>query len=870
MTVVFSENRFLNIPKSIAGGTLFVALIFLAFPTRSQTTVVTDSPVIKGTTVVIPGLEFKKSGYHNFWLGKHYRKEWATPVRVNNFCLDSTMGGLVPTEESGSRQTQGLRLKNSNGKEYVLRSIDKDFSRAFPDDFQGTFLARTAKDQASIGHPYSAITITPMIQATGIYHTNPKVVFLPSQDALGNYNLKYGNQLYLFEERPDDNQEDADNFGNSKNVIGSDKLFEHIYEDNDNRVDQKALAKARLFDMFIGDWGRHPDNWRWAKFDERDSAGDGGKINVYRPIPRDRDQAYTKFDGFWPWIAINIMGATQLESFDYKLHNTKRFNRPGWVLDRPFTNELTEKDWLDAAEQLQKALTDSVIEYGVHQLPPEVFSISGPVIIAKLKSRRDHLQDYAHRYYNFLSHHVELRGTNDREFFEIKRLSDNATQINIYKITKEGKVKDKPYYSRTFNSIQTREIRIYSLAKADIFKVTGPPRGVKVRIIDPDVSDSIYREKKGRTKISMNKEKFRFDSLHTKKYDFFLLPFFGPAEYKVFEDDPMHLFTKTGVRISANIRYNAEPWRTPKYLHTHIFSANYGFLRTALNFGYVGKFNHAVGPFDLLLKARYDWRAVENYFGTGNETPKAIDTRNYYRLFSRRVYGGVGLSLPVTIHQVLDLSVFYQGIKVENKGSHFVTSDHAIDSTLFDKNHFGGVELAYRFQRTNNDRLPTKGIDFLIAADYMQNLTETSRHFQNFVSTLSIYIPLGRSFTIASRAGGATLIGDADFYHLNKLGGYTNLRGYDRERFTGKTVFYNNNELRWATNTKNIFFNGQLGLFAFYDQGRVWQPLEVSNTWHNGYGAGFFIVPFNRAALTVTYATSTEGPFIQFKVGFLF
>ena len=871
MTVVYSESKFLHTPRSIAGSALFIGLIFLSLSTRSQTTVVTDSSFVKGTTVVIPGLKFKKSGYHNFWLGKHYRKEWATPVRFENFYLDTALGGLVPTEESGSRQSQGLRLKSKNEKEYVLRSIDKDFSRAFPDDFQGTFIARTAKDQASIAHPYAAITITPMIQATGIYHTNPKIVFLPSQESLGNYNSKYGNQLYLFEERPDDNQEDADNFGNSKNVIGSDKLFEHIYEDNDNRVDQKAFAKARLFDMVIGDWGRHPDNWRWAKFDERDSAGDGRKINVYRPIPRDRDQAYTKFDGFWPWVATNIMGAVQLESFDYKLHNVKRFNRPGWILDRPFTNELTEKDWLNAAEELQQALTDSVIGYAVHQLPPEVFSISGPVIMAKLKSRRDHLQDYAQRYYNFLSHHVELRGSNEREFFEIKRLSDNATQINIYKITKDGNIKDKPYYSRTFNSIQTREIRIYSLAKSDIFKVTGPPQGVKVRIIDPDVSDSISIEKKGRTKISMNKEKFRFDSLHTKKNDFFLLPFFGPAEYKVFEDDPMHLFTKTGVRISANMRYNTQPWRTPKYMHTHIISANYGFLRTALNFGYVGKFNHAVGPFDLLLKARYDWRAVENYFGTGNETPKSVTTRNYYRLFSRRVYGGVGLSLPITVHQVFDVSVFYQGIKVENNTTgHYITSDHAIDSTLFEKNHFGGVELSYRFQRTNNDRFPTKGVDFLIAADYMQNLQETNRHFQNFVSTLSIYIPLGRYFTLASRAGGATLLGDADFYHLNKLGGYVNLRGYDRERFSGKTIFYNNNELRWATNTKNIFFNGQLGFFAFYDQGRVWQPLEVSNKWHSGYGGGFFIIPFNRASLTATYATSTEGPFIQFKVGFLF
>jgi hypothetical protein len=230
--------------------------------------------------------------------------------------LDTALGGLVPTEESGSRQSQGLRLKNNNGKEYVLRSIDKDFSRALPDNFQGTFIARSAKDQASIGHPYSAITITPMIRATGIYHTNPKIVFLPSQDSLGNYNLKYGNQLYLFEERPDDNQEDAANFGNSKNVIGSDKLFEHIYEDNDNRVDQKALAKARLFDMFIGDWGRHPDNWRWAKFEETDSIGNGGKINIYRPTHATVTRLMQSLMVSGPGVAVNIMGAVLTESFN--------------------------------------------------------------------------------------------------------------------------------------------------------------------------------------------------------------------------------------------------------------------------------------------------------------------------------------------------------------------------------------------------------------------------------------------------------------------------------------------------------------------------------------------------------------------------
>src|SRR5438477_6251673 len=127
----FPENDFLYFRKLFPAIMFFISTFLFSGISSAQTTIVSDSPFVKGTTVVIPGIEFKRSGYHNFWFGKHYRKEWATPVRVNNFYLDSALGGLVPTEESGSRQSQGLRLKNSKGKEYVLRSIDKDFGRAF-------------------------------------------------------------------------------------------------------------------------------------------------------------------------------------------------------------------------------------------------------------------------------------------------------------------------------------------------------------------------------------------------------------------------------------------------------------------------------------------------------------------------------------------------------------------------------------------------------------------------------------------------------------------------------------------------------------------------------------------------------------------
>jgi surface antigen Omp85-like protein len=857
MTQLFPGEISLNMRTFLVAAILFSSRIF------SQTTIVADSPFVKGTTVVISGEKFKKSAYHNVFWGKHYRKEWTTPVRVSNFYIDTAMGGLTPIAEGGSRQSRGLRLKSGTGKEYVLRSVDKDFGRAFSDSFLGTFITRVAKDQASIAYPFAAITITPMMAGTGIYHTNPKIVFVPKQGPLGDdYNKKYGDQLYLFEERPDENQADADYFGNSKNVIGSERLFEHIYEDNDNRVDQKAFARARLFDMVIGDWGRHPDNWRWAKFEE-------GKTNIYRPIPRDRDQAYTKFDGLWPWFATNVAGATHLESFNYKMKNVKKFNKPGWPLDRTFLNELTEEDWINVAKELQASLTDQVIEAGINQLPPELFHISGEKLIAKLKSRRDHLQDYARRYYNFLSHHVELTGSNEREFFDITRINNNQTQINIHKITKENEIKKEPYYSRTFFNSQTREIRLYSLDNSDIIKVTGPPHGVKVRVVDPAGTDSITVDSKGRTKVSVGK-RFLFDTLHTKKFDFFIRLLLSAPEYRIFEDDPMGLFTKTGARVSINARYLSQPWRTAKYMHTHLFSANYGFLRNAVNLGYVGRFSHAVGPFDLLLKARWDPQAVENYYGPGNETANFHSTRNYHKTYTNRIYAGIGLSLRIDLLQELNFSGFYQNIKVDQTTGHYVSLDHTVDPALFEWRPFAGIEAAYHFHKTNNSIFPTAGVDFMLAADYVHNLQITDRSFTNVASTLSVYVPLGKYFSIASRAGGAALSGNADFYHLNMIGGSVNLRGYERERFSGKTTFYNNNELRWVTNTKSYLFNGKIGLLGFYDVGRVWQPLEKSDIWHDGYGAGLILIPFNRIVMSGTYATSVEGNFIQFKATMFF
>ena len=854
-----------------------IPLLSIAYSACAQTTVVNDAPVVKGTTVVIAGKEYRRSGYHNFFWGDHYRKEWTLPVRVNNFYLDTAKGGLTPTETGGGRQTKTLRLKNKSGREYVLRSIDKNFGQALPDEARGTFMSHIARDQASIGHPWSAIIIPPLAEAAGIYHTNPVIVFVPEQSALGNYNKEYANQLYLFEERPDDNQEDAPHFGNSVNLIGSEKLLEHIWEDNDNHVDQTAFVRARLFDMVIGDWGRHPDNWRWAKFED-------GKKNIYKPVPRDRDQAFTKIDGFYPSLAGWVYKPFQ--GFDNTIKDVPGWNKHARPLDRIFLTDLTKDEWIDQAIIVQQGLTDSLISASVRLLPPEIFAISGNSIIERIKSRRDHLQQYAIAYYDNLSQRFDLAGTHDRELFTIDRINRRETKVEISKIAKDGEVK-APYYSRILNSKETREIRIYSLESSDkiVLKGKNEHNPIKVRIIDPDATDTlsyITSQIDGKELTSQLKlpnevviydgKRYEYDTAHEKKFNFTVRPFISSSRYQVFDRNPLKSFPRTGLKVIATLTYIPKPWEKKEYETSHHLCFNYGILRNALNFGYIGRWGRLFGTWDFVIKARMDAPAVENFYGIGNETIRSNKATNYYQTRSERQYVAIGVERDIEKVHHFELSLIGQSVKVHNTGDHYITSAQTLmDPSVFDRKFFAGVEGGYSYLNVDNQVFPFKGVGVSLGVGFLRNIDD-NKSFAKGLLSATAFLPLSKQFSLAIRTGGGTLSGTADYYNLNSIGGGGSgeMRGYDRERFYGKQSFYLNNDLRWVFNTRNWLYNGKAGLLAFYDMGRVWIPGEVSKSLHGSYGFGAIFIPYNKFSLTVSYGISSEASHLNFKTGFYF
>lgn len=79
---------------------------------------------------------------------------------------------------------------------------------------------------------------------------------------------------------------------------------------------------------------------------------------------------------------------------------------------------MTLNDWLSAAAHLQHSLTDSAIVASISQLPPEIFAVSGMELVAKLKSRRDRLTEYASSFYSILAREVKIPGTTHKDLFK--------------------------------------------------------------------------------------------------------------------------------------------------------------------------------------------------------------------------------------------------------------------------------------------------------------------------------------------------------------------------------------------------------------------------------------------------------------------
>ncbi|MGH2552435.1 MAG: hypothetical protein ACRDEB_01895, partial [Chitinophagaceae bacterium] len=649
----------------------------------------------------------------------------------------------------------------------------------------------------------------------------------------------------------------------------------------------QALLRVRILDMFVMDLDRHEDQWSWG-------AWDNGKGKTYYPIAKDRDQAFYINQGILPGFVKGRSLVPQLEGFKPKARSIAHFNFAARNLDRFFLNGLSEEDWKREAESFVAKMTDAAIENAMALQPREIRDISAPKIIQTLKDRRNFIVEDVMIYYRFLAQIVSITGSDKNEQYTITRNDDGSMLVQVYKITKEGNLSTK-MYERKFDHLLTREVRIYGFGGDDKFVESGNVDRIRLRLIGGDGADMFENTSKENGTLVYD----RRDGNNSVK---------GPFRNKMRNDTIANSYNRLGYKynfrsVFATLGYNPDDgvfigptfkainhgFRKTPYKSLHHFKGLYAFSTQAVRLSYNNEF---IGVFsrntDLVTEVDYKGpNNTTNFFGYGMNSvydktkPKKF---KFYRI--RYDLGDISLMLRHRFSSKVSMYLgptfqFYsydstdQFNKIRNVE---VNPLSGLNQGIFDKKQsYIGAKLGFAVDTRNNQALPGKGIVWNTSFRYLSGNKSTSYdNVSQLYSELSFYVTLAKDNRLvwANRTGfGATLADNMnfEFFQAQYLGSNEDLRGYRRERFAGKTKFFNQTELRWKwANLKTYLFPASFGMFAFFDAGRVWVQNDNVSKMGTGFGGGLWIAPLNKLVISISYATSSEDGIPMFGFGWKF
>ncbi len=823
-------------------------------------------------------LQYQKGKLHQAFFGTNYRDTWAIPATFPTLDLTKEKGGLNITQRGGGMQTKSLRTENPNENEFVLRSVNKYPENAIPAPIRQTIAKDIVQDQISASHPYSALAVARLAEDAGIPHTNPRIVHLPDDPLLGVFREDFGNALYLFEER------EVAPAGISEKVefYSTDKMLKELQKDNDHEVKQKDVLKARLFDLWIADWDRHDDQWRWV--------GVKGKNGLeFSPMPRDRDQAFFVNEGFFPKIASRKWANPKFQGFGYELKNVNGFMFNGRYFDRSFMTDLDREDWEQEIDELLPLLNEETIRGAFEDWPQAIAEKDGPVIEAKLLARKNWLREKALEYYDFLAEGVDVVGSNKNEEFQIRHLPDGKIDVEVRKINKDGKLEQR-IYNRTFSPSETDEIRLYGLKGDDRFLWEGEGKNeILVRVIPGEgkkelVDSANLSGKKHRVYVPKKKSApYSGDNLRiiqAPSPDYLSYDRMAFKYDKVMPLASVEYNKDDGIFLGAGVLWENHGFKKKPYASMHTLTGNYAVKTGAFNLEYKGRAVDLVKSWDLVWLA--DVKApdyVFNYFGAGNESvfDREEHNINYYR--SRFSWYELSTGLQKQLGDVGRFAIgpSYQVYRfdADDNQDNFITSpDSDVNQEQLDQAKFyAGATAILEFDKRDNLKMPTRGFYFRQQIQHFEGVNKYAQDYTSAEAELRLYwaFKYPSKMVWAFRTGAGKNFGSYEYFQGQILGGMENLRGFRRYRYNGDAVFYNNLEFRLQLfNLQNPVIPATVGVIGFYDMGRVWLKGEDSNTWHNSLGGGIWLAPISQIVATISVGFTREEILPFFTFGYQF
>jgi hypothetical protein len=813
------------------------------------------------------------NGFKRFLVGKNYRREWIEPVEVPVLDLNTAYGGLMPKKLGGGKETITLRIEDSTGKQWTLRTVEKFPGNAIPPGLQKTAtIKKIVKDGISAAYPYGILSMGTLSNAAHVPFLKNTLVYIPDGPALGEFRSKFKNFLVFMEEKEPAGESDPSflTAGKKEEPLSTRELIYKLINDNNNKVDELALLRARLLDNFVMDFDRHEAQWEWFGIDSEE-----GK--VYHPVPNDRDQVFYSSQGLLSKIISSKSILPELQGFRENAKNISTFNKPARNFDRFFLTSLPEDEWRRQIDEFLNSMTDSVIESALHKQPAEIQKYSATKIITTLKKRRQYFKDDMMSYYRFLAKTVSITGSNKQEEFTISKKENGTVSVLVNKTDSSGNISSK-LYERTFDPAITREIRIYGLEGDDKFVIQGGTSKIKIRLIGGPGHDEFINNSHGRKllayDVSFEQNIFSGDKSIRKKIS----------------DDPQNnnytrigfLYDKNspgisleysvdgGFFIGPKFKIDRQGFRKEPYSMSHLIAVNKALNSSSYHIKYNADFIKLFGKTD--LQVRSDAKIPTSrtrFFGIGNNTvydKTKPGAHEYY--FARYDLVNVSVMAHDSINSWFQIKYgpVFQYFKLrskenENKYVSAVYPDGGRSKEKYAGKSFAGGELGLEINTKNDQMIPARGLDLYIYGRLLAGLNKFSNPVTETGGHLSLYTDFisKKHVVIATNFGASHITGNYELEQAQYLGFKQNLRGFRIDRFAGRSRAYNNSELRFIWSDVNFgLFRGAFGLLVFNDIGRVWADHERSAQWHDGYGWGLWIAPLYRLVVGASLMYSKE------------
>lgn len=825
--------------------------------------------------------QFKAGKTKQFFLGKHYRTSWGKELdNIPYLNLDTLNGGLTPTEKGGGAQTVSLKFKSADGQVFAFRSVVKDPNKKLDRELRKTIYGDVMEDFTAHQHPYGSLVVSYFMDQLDLPHSQPKLYLMPDHPKLGKYRKEFAGKLGFWEIKPKGKKKGKKAFQEADKVSSTFQMYRKLLGDNDNVFDSDKYVMARLLDMWISDWDRHQDNWKWLGYDN-------GKGLTYTPFPKDRDKAFSLFQGLYQLLDWELF-VKDRGRFRESYRSVKSLNFKARNMDRLLARDYDYQMWMAATDRFTSLMTDEVIEKALLQLPPEVYDLSAPEIARLLKVRRGTLKNAVKDYYKLLAKKITIVGTNKREIFEVFRQEDNNVEVRVYKRKKKGK-RGQLLFKRQFLASETKEINLYGLAKNDEFYLVGKSNSsILVRIIGGEGEDFIVDKSK------VEKYKNRTLIYDYEKMDTVIVgestrfsrqnrPIHFQAE-GFYEDDYAYLIPMGSYNVDDGWGFGFATGKSWQKFGKPDFGAKYslvalGSTRENYSLNLRTQFKEVIKRWDLVfnLKAARPDRNFRFFYGLGNDTDfdRSLFRENYYTNRTTNIRGELGVLRTFWKRSQLKISANYeyQNVEISSRNESGISIYTDLNPEGFGESILVGPEVNFNLDLRDDVAFPTKGAQLKVNNFSFFNTKNASEAGGRISTEALFYYSAGIKIptTLGVRTGYVRSYGETPFFYKSYLGQQANLRGFRNNRFGGNSAAFINTDLRFHFGTiLTRLLPLRYGVYGLFDAGRVWLDGEDSDDLHFSYGGGIYLIPYVESFnLNLSVAKPNEGRvLVNFTIGF--